>query len=73
MPSLQKLAEIVGNKDPNYREKLLTADENRTFLGVHQVCAKCHDIDNDPKFKLEVYWKDIVHTGLKNPKAGGKR
>ena len=35
------------------------------YLGVYQVCSKCHDIDNDPQFDLDAYWPKVVHTGLK--------
>jgi Cytochrome c554 and c-prime len=65
MPSLKKLEAMVKETDPTKREALLTPAENHTYLAVYQVCYKCHDLDNDPKFKLESYWPNVVHTGLK--------
>ena len=28
------------------------------------VCYKCHDLDNSPKFNFETYWEKIKHPGL---------
>ncbi|HEX3150214.1 MAG TPA: multiheme c-type cytochrome [Gemmataceae bacterium] len=65
MPSLKRLEAMVKEPDPTKREAILTPAENHTYLAVYQVCYKCHDQDNDPKFKLESYWPNVVHTGLK--------
>lgn len=65
MPSLAKLEAMVKEADPTKREAILTPAEQHTYLAVYQVCYKCHDLDNDPKFKLESYWPNVVHTGLK--------
>ena len=65
LPPPDKLAEMDKEKDPTRREALLTPAEQPVFLAVFQTCARCHDIDNDPHFKLEVYWPKIAHTGLK--------
>lgn len=64
LPSLEKLEAHAAEKDYARKEKMLTPSENQTYLAVYQVCAKCHDIDNDPKFDLSKYWKNIAHTGL---------
>ena len=65
MPSTAKLEAMLKEKDPAKRQSMMTEAENRVYLSVYQMCAKCHDIDNDPKFDLTTYWPNIVHTGLK--------
>jgi hypothetical protein len=37
------------------------------FNRVNDMCAKCHDIDNDPHYKFETYWPQIIH-GRNAPK-----
>jgi hypothetical protein len=68
LPSVAKMAAMEKEKDPRKQESLLTPGENQVYLGVYQTCVTCHDIDNDPKFKLYTYWPQIVHTGLKKKK-----
>jgi hypothetical protein len=45
--------------------------EKAAFLRVIDVCQKCHDIDNDPNFRMDTfistYWPKIIHG--KNAKA----
>jgi hypothetical protein len=41
--------------------------ERAVFLSVTDMCMKCHDLDNDPNYKLDVYWPKIIHG--KNAKA----
>jgi hypothetical protein len=65
MPSLEKLEAKAKEPDPRKGEALLNAAENQVYLKVYEACTKCHDLDNDPHFKLEVYWPKVVHTGLK--------
>ena len=65
LPSAAKLEAMARESDPVKREAMLTPAENQTYLAVYQVCARCHDLDNDPKFKLEAYWPHIAHTGMK--------
>jgi len=65
MPSVEKLNAMMKEKDPGKRQMMLDESENRVYLSVYQTCAKCHDIDNDPKFDLASYWPNVVHTGLK--------
>ncbi len=38
---------------------------------VFGLCAKCHDIENDPKFDVYSYWPKVTHSGLKGKAAGG--
>jgi hypothetical protein len=69
LPTVERIEAMLKEKDTVRRHEMMDPVENRTYLAVYQVCAKCHDIDNDPKFDLLTYWKDIVHTGLsKKPK-----
>lgn len=70
MPSADKMEALA--KAPEQQEKILTPAESQVYLRVYQICAKCHDPDNDPHFNLAKYWKDIVHTGLANKKPGKK-
>jgi hypothetical protein len=65
MPSTTKLEAMLKEKDPAKRQGMMTESENRVYLSVYQTCAKCHDIDNDPKFDLTAYWHNVAHTGLK--------
>jgi hypothetical protein len=65
MPSLEKLAAMAKEKDPSKQEAMLNPAEYQVYLRVYETCVKCHDIDNDPKFKLFDYWHHIAHTGLK--------
>ncbi|MEZ6142759.1 MAG: multiheme c-type cytochrome [Zavarzinella sp.] len=68
LPSPEKLAAYAAEPDQKKREAMLTVQENEVMSRVFQVCFGCHDSDNDPKFKLEDYWKTINHTGfLKGP------
>ena len=64
MPSLDKLEAFAKESDQARKEALLTKEEYEVYLRVFDRCQKCHDIDNDPHFKLEEYWKKIAHTGL---------
>jgi len=68
LPPLEKLAAMAAEKDPTKSEAMLTPAEQPVYLAINQMCARCHDIDNDPHFKLEVYWPKISHTGLKAKK-----
>ena len=41
--------------------------ENAVYLNVIDMCQKCHNIDNDPNFKIDTFWPKIIHG--KNAKA----
>jgi Cytochrome c554 and c-prime len=64
MPSLDRLAAMFAEKAPSKREALASVAENEFMGRVFQGCFKCHDTDNDPKFDLASYWKDIAHSGF---------
>lgn len=69
LPPVAKLEAIAKEKDPGKRQELMTEAENRVYLSVHQLCANCHDPDNDPHFhELAEYWPKVMHTGLKKAK-----
>lgn len=65
MPSSEKLEAMAKENDVTKREVILSPAEHQMYLRVFEVCTKCHDLDNDPHFRLEAYWPKIVHTGLK--------
>ena len=56
---------FTKEKDPTKQEAMLNPAEYQVYLRVYETCVKCHDIDNDPKFKLFDYWHHIAHTGLR--------
>lgn len=64
LPNKEKFAAMAAEKDDVKREAMMTQSEKLAYQGVYQICAKCHDIDNDPKFQLYEYWPKIVHTGF---------
>jgi nitrate/TMAO reductase-like tetraheme cytochrome c subunit len=68
LPTVERMKEISAEKDQSKRQAMMTPVENKVYLSVYQTCAKCHDIDNDPKFDLFTYWPNITHTGLKKKK-----
>lgn len=64
LPSLATFEKMAAEHPAN-RDKWLTPAEKTTYLAVKQMCMKCHDSDNDPKFELETYWKTVNHSNLK--------
>jgi nitrate reductase cytochrome c-type subunit len=56
LPPLEKLAK---GRDA------LDANEQTIYMKVNDLCLKCHDMNNDPHYKLEGYWPKIAHG--KNP------
>jgi 2',3'-cyclic-nucleotide 2'-phosphodiesterase (5'-nucleotidase family) len=64
MPPLEKLEAMVKEKDRSKWQGMLTDAENKVYLRVYEMCQKCHDTDNDPKFELAAYWHHVAHTGL---------
>jgi hypothetical protein len=38
-----------------------------------EVCIRCHDEDNSPKFNFSTYWGQIAHTGLDRYNTGKVR
>jgi hypothetical protein len=35
--------------------------EKDVYLRVIDMCQKCHDLDNDPNFKIDTFWPKIIH------------
>jgi hypothetical protein len=58
LPTPAKMAAGIG---------AMSAQEKAVYLRVNDMCQKCHDIDNDPHFKLDTFWPKIIHG--KNAKA----
>lgn len=73
LPSVEKFEAMSKSKDPSTRDSIMNTSEKQAYQGVYNTCSKCHDMDNDPKFELFNYWKNIVHTGLspKKPARNG--
>jgi hypothetical protein len=39
----------------------MTPAEKAIYVRVNDMCTKCHDIDNDPHFKFDKNWLQIIH------------
>jgi ribosomal protein L40E len=50
-------------KDPRKREAQRAAVRLTKAIAEEQVCRKCHDLDNSPKFNFETYWPKVEHKG----------
>ncbi len=53
-------------------DRVMLADgkyDSTVLLKIDGVCQKCHDTDNDPKFKFEEYWPKITHGKKAAPPA----
>ncbi len=61
LPSLEILKKLEKNPTAQDRDKLLTSSQETLMRNVGNICQKCHDVDNDPHYKFEVYWPKIVH------------
>jgi nitrate reductase cytochrome c-type subunit len=61
LPDAAKMAKHLAAKTPEERAGIYTLNEERVLLRVNDMCQKCHDTDNDPKFNLEKYWPQIAH------------
>ncbi len=56
--TIEKLAAIT----PAQRDAVpLTAGQKRALTGVSNMCAGCHDTENDPRFDLVKYWPKVAH------------
>lgn len=56
--------EEIWKKDRKKTDELMT-ERKAMHLSVataeQQVCTKCHDLENSPKFEFKKYWKEISH------------
>lgn len=50
-------------KDPRKREAERLAVKLTKAVAEEQICRKCHDLDNSPKFNFEQYWPKVEHKG----------
>jgi hypothetical protein len=71
LPDSARLKEFNEEMDPAKRQKILTANELRLVLNVDRTCQTCHNAENDPHFKFEVFWPKIAH-GVQPPVVKGK-
>ncbi len=67
---LKKMADLPENERgkieiPNSLQRVVRALDG-------QVCRKCHDLDNDPKFDIWTYLPKVYHSGLKDDGLPGK-
>ncbi len=51
-------------EDPTNKEFLAPMHRTADAADKGGLCMKCHDSDNSPKFKFDVYYPRIVHKGL---------
>jgi len=59
----KKMAEI---KPIDRASVKVTANQAQMITAVSNMCMKCHDQENDPKFDIYEYFPKIRHSGLKN-------
>lgn len=62
-----KLKEVYEGKQK------LTPAEQQIVIRVSDMCAKCHDPDNDPHFRLEKYWPEVAHPSPAREEANPKK
>jgi hypothetical protein len=65
LPGADTMKKLLEAKTPEERAKLITPAQEKLLIRIDDICQKCHDTDNDPHFRFEKYWPQIVHTGLK--------
>ena len=71
LPSVDKLKAYYEEKDRVKQQKILTPAEYQTMLRADRTCQTCHNQDNDPHFKFEVFWPKVVHAKKPNgPNVG---
>jgi Cytochrome c554 and c-prime len=63
LATIKKLGEIKEIDRGNFK---LPADQRAVADAVSNMCRKCHDGENDPKFDLYQYFPKIYHSNLKN-------
>ncbi len=65
MPAVAVM-EQLGKMTPAERVKAaVKLGERRAVNGVSQMCASCHDSENDPRFDIFTYWPKVVHPAAK--------
>jgi hypothetical protein len=61
MPSLEQFEAMMAEKNPARRQSMFPA-EQAIMLRVDRICQQCHNSENDPHFKIEMYWPKVAHT-----------
>lgn len=62
-------AHVAAEKARGAERNLALRDSLRTEMrltkatAAEHVCGTCHDIDNSPNFKFDVYWPKVEHKG----------
>ena len=65
MPPVAVMKQL-GKMTPAERAKAaVKIGERRAVNGVSQMCASCHDSENDPRFDIFTYWSKVVHPAAK--------
>jgi len=62
LPTAEQMKQYMEERDPAARQKIIGEAEMKVMLNVDRVCQTCHNTENDPHFKIEVYWPKIVHS-----------
>lgn len=64
-PANKTFAAALSPWRKNPGDRLTDLDGNfnpQVLLAIDQMCQKCHDIENDPRWKFEVRWPKVDHT-----------
>jgi nitrate/TMAO reductase-like tetraheme cytochrome c subunit len=73
LPSLEVLKKIAETPEKDRGKVEIPNSLQRLAIAIDgQVCRKCHDLDNDPKFDIWTYLPKIYHSGLKDDGLPGK-
>ncbi len=65
LPSLEKMLQSVkAEANPGQPMPILTQSETVTLRNADRICQSCHNPENDPHFKFEVFWPKIAHSKM---------
>ncbi len=62
MPDVDKLKAYQEERDQAKKQLILNQQQLQTMLRVDRICQTCHNAENDPHFKIETFWPQIVHA-----------
>ena len=67
MPDTELMKKVADIREVDRAaSKLINAEQLGTIDRVVNICRKCHDSENDPKFDIYKYFPQINHSNLKN-------
>jgi len=73
LPSLAELEKIAAVPEGERGRVQIDNGVRRLAFAIdRQVCRKCHDGDNDPKFDIFTYMPKVYHSNLKDDGLPGK-